>query len=195
MPAKKKSAKAKSPAWMFKKGKAASKTVGGQKYKWRKGYTIKSGPAKGKSVKGKWVPDSAKKSHAATKKRKTTRRKKNPSVRFVKITTTYKVKPKWFKAGMGQYVVITKSGRKHSFKDLAAAKLKVNELRSRGLTGVKLVKVPKGAKAAAASKKKTTRKKNPRRRVVRRRRNVSKRKKTSRKRSTSYKSLMKRLGL
>ena len=50
-PKTKKKSTAKTPAWRFKKGKATAKTVGGKKYKWRKGYTSSTG----KRVRGMWV--------------------------------------------------------------------------------------------------------------------------------------------
>jgi hypothetical protein len=174
----------KNPASLYKKGKASSKTIGGKKHIWRKGYKIKSGPNKGASVKGRWVkaPKSTKKRRNPLQltrgltKSKAPRKgwkpivKKNPKAKVkkaLKISHTYKLNPKWHKSGMGEYVILTKGGRvTKSFTTLAAAKAYSVKMRR---AGHRLVRVPKGLKA--------TRKKNPtrkpvRRKVVRRRRVV-----------------------
>lgn len=72
----KKSSKKALPAAYFKKGKVSSKTIGGKKHVWRKGYTTKAG----KRVRGRWVI-AAKKSS----RRKTSKRRRNSKRSFSKM--------------------------------------------------------------------------------------------------------------
>lgn len=216
-------AQKKQSAAVTKKGAGRPKKIGGQWHVWRKGYTVKSGPNKGKRVAGRYVkapkgfsPSSTKKApkrrnprrKVTTRRKVATKKKQNPSKvspSSIKIAATRKTAPGGWKSSMGPYVIVTAKGnmvKGGSFRDLDAAKRKLASLRSGGRKGLKLVKVTLSKKRNPA-KKVATKKvatKRPRRKAAARRRKAPARRRKARgkakgSKSDRYGRLIKRLGL